>query len=104
MIKTIWRRLTLSLPLVPVGCALIATALFFSQGGFGGGHGDADFAIGVLGLPSVALLERGLPIPHILESSDLLMIIWYPALLNSLFFWCPLACFISLVGRLLRKR
>ena len=41
--------LVLSLPIVS---GMISTALFFSQGGFGGGHGRFDLYIFLLALPS----------------------------------------------------
>lgn len=102
--KTIWRPPSLWLVPVPILSALLASACFAAQGGFGGGHGPADLVIGILGLSSVALLNHGLPVPQALESSDLLAIIWYPALINLLCFWGPLACLLAFLGRGRRKR
>lgn len=100
MTKSAWRRLTFALPFVPLGTGLIATALYFAQGGFGGGAGDLDWPIAALGLPAVALHLTRLPIPGFIERSDLLAVIWFPAVLNTVLFWSPLAYFLFRAGRL----
>jgi len=68
---------------IPLAAATLATGLFFLQGGFGGGHGRFDGAIALLGLPSVFLVEV-VPLAHLLEKSDLLLVVWVPAAANSI--------------------
>lgn len=85
------RRLFVGAILIPLAFASLATILLLVQGGFGGGHGDLEMPIGLLGLPATFLLDQ-LPVPALIEKSDLLLVIWYPALLNLVFFWVPLAC------------
>src|SRR5262249_42592280 len=87
--STAWRRFTFAILLIPVICGLLAT-LFWVRGGFGGGHGDFDGWICLLGLPAIAFLEK-LPYPRFLEAHDLLLVVWYPATLNLVFVWAPLA-------------
>ena len=102
MSKTSWRRLTFALPFLPAVFAILATILLFWQGGFGGGHGDLDPAIALLAMPAIFFLAAGFPTPRFMESS-LLVVVWYPALLNSLVFWTPLAYFLFKAGRLQRE-
>ena len=83
---------------VPIVCASCASVLLMAVGGFGGGHGRFDGQIYLLGLPAIAVLDS-LPIPQFLERSDLLLIICYPALLNLVFVWGPLACVLLLWAR-----
>ncbi len=45
------------LPAIPIIAAIIATLLFIAQRGFGGGHGRFDFALGILSLPGILLVE-----------------------------------------------
>lgn len=105
MTKDRWRRLTFALPFMPVVLGLVASAVYLWQRGFGGGHGELDSLIGLLAFPAIFVLPySGLPIPRFLESSDLLGIIWFPAMLNSLFFWTPLAIFLFRAGRLQRTK
>jgi hypothetical protein len=66
---------------IPVLAGVIATALFVAQGGFGGGHGDLDRVIWVLGLPGVLLAGWA---PASLARHDLLLLVWWPALWNVL--------------------
>lgn len=73
------------LPVVPLICGLTATAMFVMQGGFGGGHGPYDFFIGVLGLPSISLMEM-LPLPDLIGEYDVLLVVWIPAIFNTLLF------------------
>lgn len=63
--------------LIPALATLIALFLFVSQRGFGGGHGDFDMAIGVLGLPSILLIEQ-LPV----HDPDIVIVVLLPAVLN----------------------
>ena len=63
--------------LVPTLAAVTAIILFVSQRGFGGGHGDFDRAIGLLGLPSILLVDH-FPI----HAPDILLIVLLPAVLN----------------------
>ena len=80
------RRIPFVLVLVPIAEAIAAGILFASQGGFGGGHGDLDFAIGMLLLPSIFLVMQ-LPLP---ENTPDIFIILLPALLNTIL-WVGLA-------------
>ena len=68
---------------IPIAAATLASGPFFLQGGFGGGHGRFDGAIALLGLPSVLLIEA-VPLPHLLEKSDLIHVIWVPAAVNCI--------------------
>jgi len=65
------RRLAVGVAAVPVVCGIIASMLFVLAGGFGGGHGRHDFAIGLLGLPAMLVLEQ-LPIPAVFARQSLL--------------------------------
>jgi hypothetical protein len=65
---------------VPIIEAVTAGILFAFQGGFGGGHGDLDFAIGMLLLPGLLVIME-LPFP---ENTPDIFIILLPALLNTL--------------------
>lgn len=67
--------------LVPIAAAAVATILFVLQGGFGGGHGDFDAAIVMLGVPA-SLLMLWIPVPEVLGSSDLALKVLTPALVN----------------------
>jgi hypothetical protein len=57
--------------------AIFASALFLSQGGFGGGHGGFDGAIAIMGLPWVAV-----PWPDLLVKHDLVWLVGVPFVLN----------------------
>jgi hypothetical protein len=76
-------RLKQGLPFLPVVTGAISTALFVAQGGFGGGHSKLDFVIVILGLPSILL---NLFLPNGFSLPDILLIVWIPALVNSLLF------------------
>ena len=67
------------LPAVPVVAAVVASALFFAQHGFGGGHGRYDVALGILSLPGILLVEY-LPLPE--NISDFVLVILVPAVFN----------------------
>ena len=78
-------KVALFLPVVPLICGLAATAMFVMQGGFGGGHGPYDSFIGILGLPSILLMER-LPLPDLILEYDILVVVWIPVFANTLLF------------------
>lgn len=59
--------------------------MFAMQGGFGGGHGPFDFFMGMLGLPSILLVE-GLPLPDLVLRHDIILVVWLPAILNAALF------------------
>lgn len=82
---------------VPAAAAVVATALFAVQGGFGGGHLHLDRIIWMLGFPGV-LAIRWAPAP--LSAHDLLLIVAWPAVWNALF-WAGIAAGVS---RLRRRR
>ncbi len=69
--------------LVPISAAVLAATLFFVQGGFGGGHGRFDQALGILGLPGI-LLTTGVAQSAHLQVNDLVAIVLLPASLNML--------------------
>jgi hypothetical protein len=76
-------RTGLKLALVALFAACLATALYFAQAGFGGGHGRFDSLIFCLGLPaSLGLFPFS--VPPLFKSSDLIAIIWLPAIANML--------------------
>ena len=77
------RRLKQGLPFLPIVTGTISTVLFFAQGGFGGGHSKLDFVTVILGLPSILL---NLVLPNWFSLPDILLIVWIPALMNSLLF------------------
>jgi hypothetical protein len=78
-------KVVLFLPVVPLICGLAATAMFIMQGGFGGGHGPYDYLIGILGLPSILLMEM-LPLPDPILEYDILLVVWIPVFVNTLLF------------------
>jgi hypothetical protein len=69
--------------LVPTVAAVVAATLFLLQGGFGGGHGRFDRAIGLLGLPGI-LLSPGIAQAADLPLSDFVVVALLPAVLNVL--------------------
>jgi len=62
---------------IPIALGVVAGALFLLQGGFGGGHGDFDRAIGLLGLPGI-LVTTLLPV----WPGDFLAVVLLPAITN----------------------
>ena len=83
------------LPAVPVVAAVVATALFLLQHGFGAGHGQFDQALGVLALPGILFIER----LHLPESvPDFFLVVLLPAVFNVLL-WFGLALILRLVLR-----
>ncbi len=72
------RRAIRVLVFVDVGIFVLASALFLLQGGFGGGHGRWDRALGVLGLPWALI-----PWPHLVYTSDYLWLVLVPFAMNS---------------------
>lgn len=80
MISTLLRqeRLVLvSLAGIAVVVAGLAMTFFWIQGGFGGGHGDFDRLIYVLGLPWAAI-----PWPDMMLRHDFVWLIGIPLVLN----------------------
>jgi hypothetical protein len=57
--------------------AAISTVLFLKQGGFGGGHGDFDKALFIIGLP-----WAGIPWPEMFIKHDFVWLIGLPFCLN----------------------
>jgi hypothetical protein len=80
---------------IPLLAALIASALFLAQDGLGGGHGDFDRLIWLLGLPGVLLAEWA---PAPLTKHDLLLLVLWPAIWNALF-WAAIAKGVSAFQR-----
>jgi hypothetical protein len=80
--------------LLPAFAAVAALVLFVAQRGFGGGHGDFDPAIGLLGLPSILFVAH-LPI----HGPDMLLIVLLPAALNlvvwAIVIFAPRFCFVD---------
>ncbi|MBZ5531788.1 MAG: hypothetical protein LAO20_10180 [Acidobacteriia bacterium] len=92
------KKAMLAVCAIPFGCGLISTALFFYQGGFGGGHGRFDQIIFYLGLPSILFLEQ-VPFPKLFERSDLLQIIWVPTVINVFLLAAGTLLFMKLTAR-----
>lgn len=65
--------------LVVVVLALTSSALFWGQGGFGGGHGNFDKPVFILGLPWTLV-----PWPEFLIKHDFVWLIGLPFALNVL--------------------
>jgi hypothetical protein len=83
---------------IPIACATIATAMYFIQGGFGGGHGDLDPLIFYLGSPATLFLTK-LPIPDAVTGSDLALIVWWPAAVNFFLLWVPMSMAAHFISR-----
>jgi hypothetical protein len=62
---------------IPIALGVVAGALFLLQGGFGGGHGDFDPAIGLLGLPGILVTAYFQAWPN-----DFLGAVLLPAIMN----------------------
>ena len=88
------RRIPFLLVLLPIAEASVAGILFAFQGGFGGGHGSFDFALGLLLLPGILLVMQ-LPLP---ENTPDIFIILLPALLNTIM-WAGIALAVRAVLR-----
>jgi hypothetical protein len=69
--------------LIPFGAATVASIVMLVQGGFGAGHLPLDWLVGLLGFPSVLLLDN-VPLPEFLLISDFLLVVWFPAIINAL--------------------
>jgi hypothetical protein len=81
--------LPLRLALVPAACGIIATLVYLLQGGFGGGHLRFDPLIAALILPLSlfsGLYER-MPLPKLITQYDLLLVIWFPSMINAFAFF-----------------
>ena len=63
--------------LLTTAIAAMSSVLFLKQGGFGGGHGDFDKIIFILGLPWV-----GMPWPASFSKHDFIWLIGLPFCLN----------------------
>jgi hypothetical protein len=74
--------------------AAISSGLFWKQGGFGGGHGDFDSVIFVLGLP-----WAGISWPELLAKHDFVWLIGLPFTLNVV-----LVLLIAVVVRRMRHK
>lgn len=88
-------RQLLWLPAVPLAAAVVATALFLIQRGFGGGHGRFDQALGILALPGI-LLVAYLPLSE--SVPDFVLVILLPAVFNVVL-WIGLALILRFVLR-----
>jgi hypothetical protein len=71
---------------VVLAIGVLSTVAFFAQGGFGDGHGRLDILVALPGLPWIWLLDR-IALPPIIEQHDLLLIVWFPTLLNVIVVW-----------------
>jgi hypothetical protein len=74
------RRIYILLSAVAAAGFVISSTLFVLQGGFGGGHGRFDYALGLLCWPWLPLIER-LPEPFWVIS-DYLPLVLSPFVLN----------------------
>jgi hypothetical protein len=97
------KKVALFLPAIPLICGLFSTIVFYTQGGFGGGHGDFDFLIGILGLPSILLMET-VPLPALVLKNDILLVVWLPAILNALLFSLASGAILTFSDRIRRRR
>ncbi len=73
------KRISYFMPLIPLLSAVLATLLYFTQGGFGGGHGSFDEFIMLLALPVAITPIAQWPVPGFIGFSGLLSVVWYPA-------------------------
>lgn len=87
---------------IPFACGAVASILF-ALAGFGGGHGRYDDAIGLLGFPTFWALDW-VPVPAVFKHIDLLLVIWFPALVNFVVLWGPIAGLLGLMSRAATKR
>jgi hypothetical protein len=83
---------------LPAAAGITALVLFLLQGGFGGGHGRFDQAIGVLGVPGIFLSAAVVGLFGV-PQSDLGIVVVLPALFNF-----ALTLTIALVLRRLTRR
>jgi len=65
--------------LLAVVIAAASAVLFLKQGGFGGGHGDFDKIIFILGLP-----WTGIPWPQFIIKHDFIWLIGLPLAMNAM--------------------
>ncbi len=71
---------------IPLLAGVVSTVLFFTQGGFGGGHGKFDGSIIPLMLPSIYLVQV-IPLPHWMLYFDLMYTVIFPTLVNTGLVW-----------------
>ena len=81
----------------------MSTIVFLTQGGFGGGHGDFDFLIGILGLPSILVMEI-LPLPDLVLKNDISLVVWLPAILNALLFSLATGAILTFSNRIRKNK
>src|SRR5262245_59702521 len=76
------------MPLVvlPLFAGLVSTVLFFTQGGFGGGHGNFDGLIVILGLPSIYLVQMVF-LPEWVLYVDFSYSVILPTMMNTVLAW-----------------
>jgi hypothetical protein len=73
------QRFSRILRVVPFVIALVAFAIYFGQGGFGGGHGKFDRILSVLGFPWIFI-----PYGRFIFPADFIWLILIPLVFNSL--------------------
>jgi len=83
------------LPAIPLAGAIVATALFLMQRGFGGGHGRFDQALGILALPGILVVEH---LPLLESIPDFVLVILLPAVFNIVL-WVGLALILRSILR-----
>jgi hypothetical protein len=83
-----------SMLVVPATLAVVASALFLWQGGFGAGHGSFDRAIWFMGLPGTAVMML-LPF----WPGDFLMLVLCPFVINFALWAAAI-----IIGRRLERR
>jgi hypothetical protein len=74
-------RTALGCATIPLACALVSTAAFLLQGGFGGGHGKLDWLVVFPQMPT-ALLTSAAPFAFPPFDSDLILLVLMPAAIN----------------------
>lgn len=105
-------KVTLVLLVVVLLVALVSTAAFWKQslahtgriglsGGFGAGHGSLDLVVALPVVPWMWLMDD-LRLPHFIEQYDLLLIVWFPTLLNAMVIYVAATAIRGLRRALLR--
>lgn len=75
-----WEKILLCIPVIT---GLTAGLIYRFQGMTGGGHGNYDFIIGILSLPSIFVVAH-LPRIELIWSSNMIAWVIAPAVLNFL--------------------
>ena len=77
------RKLPFILGAIPLALGLVSTLFFLIQGGFGGGHGRFDLIVALNALPLGVFGFESVSFPKFIERHDILLVVWFPALINA---------------------